>query len=117
MATNDLLSLAEGKSALNITTAAQDAELPGYITAVSQRIDDLCGPVVIRTYTDEQYPGGMGCIVLRHAPASDTAATTVSAVKEYSSGTLTTLVAETLTASTSADYYFNQKTGILERRS
>lgn len=115
--TYDLLTLAEAKTALNITTTAQDTELPGYITAISRRLDELCGPIVLRTYTDEEYDGNCRWIVLRHAPASETSATTVTTVKEYMDGTATTLAAETLTVSTTDDYRFDQRLGILYRRS
>lgn len=115
--TLDVLTLAEAKSALNITNSDQDTEVAIYITAVSRRLDDLCGAIVKRTITDEEYPGGLPQIALRHAPASDTATTTVSAVTEYSAGTAQALTAETLTASTSYDYAIDASTGILTRRS
>lgn len=112
-----MLSLDEAKKALNISNGDQDTELAIYITAVSRRLDDLCGPIVKRTITDEEYPGGVPQIVLRHAPASETATTTVSAVTEYSGGTAQVLAAETLTGSTSYDYMVDATTGILKRRS
>ncbi len=61
--TLDVISLAEGKSAVGITTGdtSQDTALAQKITAVSRRIDRLCGPVVQRTVTDEvTSPGLMG---------------------------------------------------------
>lgn len=100
--TYDLIVLADAKASLNIETSdtSADAELAIVISAVSQRLDDLCGPVVNRTFTDEAYDGGDSYIVLRHASAVDiNATTTVTAVKEYDTGgALTTLTAETVTS-------------------
>lgn len=39
-----ILTLAEAKTALNITTTAHDAELPDYIGAAQECVDFLCGP-------------------------------------------------------------------------
>ena len=115
----DVLTLEEAKLALNIeqSDTSQDTELTFLVTAVSQRLDDLCGAIVKRTVTDEQYTGGGTSIFLRHAPASATATTTISTVKEYSGGTLTTLTAEALTTSTASDYSFDARLGVLTRRS
>lgn len=116
--TLDVISLTEGKSALNIQSSdtSQDTELAAYITAVSRRLDELCGPIVKRTITAEEYPGGGGAIHLRHAPVSVNSTTTITSVSEYSSGTATALTAETLAASTSYDYRFDATTGLLSRR-
>jgi hypothetical protein len=115
----DLVSLDEARAALNVQDVdwSLDSELESYITAVSQRLDDLCGPIVKRTVTDEQYPGGGRSIVLRQAPASPTAASEIISVTEYASGTAQTLTAEGLTTSTATDYDFDPTTGILHRRS
>lgn len=117
--TLDVVSLAEARSALNIQSAdtSQDTELASYITAVSRRLDDLCGPIVKRTVTSEEYVGGSGTIALRYAPASRTAATTITSVTEYSGGTAQALSAETLTTSTAYDFAFDAATGVLTRRS
>lgn len=99
--TNDLLTLDEAKRALNIPLADTtfDTEIASYITAVSQRLDDLCGPVVRRTITDEVQDGGGEFIFPVHTPVAS-----VTSVAEYSSGTATTLTAETNSTSTSNDY-------------
>lgn len=114
--TLDVISLAEGKAALNITDTNNDTELAVYITAVSRRLDDICGPIVKRDVTDELYPGGLAQLALTQAPASDTATTTISAVTEYSGGTAQALAAESLTSSTSYDFTFDATTGLLSRR-
>lgn len=97
--TLDLLTLDEGKRALNIPLAdtSFDTEVASYITAVSQRIDDLCGPVVKRTVTGEVQDGGSDVVFPTYSPVLS-----VTTVTEYLSGTGTALTAETLT--TAGDY-------------
>lgn len=115
----DLLTLSEAKAALNIQSSdgTQDAELASYITAVSRRLDDLCGAIVKRTVTDEEYVGGTGRIFLRQAPVSRSAATTITSVTEYSSGTAQALTAEALGTSTAYDFTFDPISGVITRRS
>jgi hypothetical protein len=97
----DLLTLDEAKRALNIPLADTtfDTEVASYVTAVSQRLDDLCGPVVKRTITDEVHDGGYEYIFPNHTPVLS-----VTSVAQYSSGTATTLTAETVGTSTTANY-------------
>lgn len=99
--TLDLLTLDEGKRALNIPLADTtfDTEVASYITAVSQRIDDLCGPVVQRTITGETHDGGAAYIFPVHTPV-----VSVTSIAQYLSGTATTLTAETVSSSTSSNY-------------
>lgn len=87
----DLLTLAEAKAALNIDPDDDqfDVELAMYVTALSQRIDDLCGPVVKRTVTDERHDATTGPVWLNQVPVAS-----VSLVIEYVSGMATTLEAE-----------------------
>lgn len=97
--TVDLVTLAECYPSLNLNTAtekaAADTELAMIITGVSQRLRDMCGPIINTTYTDEVYSGGAGDLVLRNAPLTKTGTITVTAIKEYdSTGTLTTLAVE-----------------------
>jgi len=49
--TNDLVSLTEAKLALNITDTNSDTQLGWTITAVSQLLDENCGPIVKRSVT------------------------------------------------------------------
>lgn len=91
MATLDVISLTEAKAALNLTgTTAHDAELPGWITAVSVRLDKLIGPVVRRTVTAEQHDGGDPFILLGLHPN-----TSITSVTEYYGTEATALAAET----------------------
>ncbi len=70
--TLDVISLAEGKSALGIsaTDTSKDTALAQKITAVSRRMDRLCGPIVQRTVTDEVHPGGCPSIRVRRWPVA-----------------------------------------------
>lgn len=116
--TLDVLTLDEGRAALNVATAdtTKDAQLATYITAVSRRLDELCGAIVVRTVTAEEYPGGDVAITLRQAPASSATATTITTLTEYAGGTGTVLTAESLTVTASDSYYFSARTGVVTRR-
>ncbi|MDA3624254.1 hypothetical protein OU415_02330 [Saccharopolyspora sp. WRP15-2] len=87
----DVLTLAEAKQALNISESVtkHDAELPSYITAVSQRLDLYIGPVVQRTVTNEVHDGGRPSVFLDLFPV-----VSVTQVIEYSDTTSTVLTAE-----------------------
>lgn len=96
--TYDLLTLTEGKRAVGQATNTDSgfvADLESAITSVSQRIVDICGPVVTRTFTSETYDGGSSDIVLRNAAWGPLATTTISAISEYdTTGTATALTLE-----------------------
>jgi len=62
-----ILTLAEAKSQLNISTSADDAELQTYIDAAETVVDTLCGPVITRTVT-ETVRGGGPTVILRTPP-------------------------------------------------
>lgn len=92
MATTDILTLEEAKRALNLSLdrVGQEEEVEAWISAISQRIDDLYGAVVYRTVTDEVHYDAYGdSIVPRVQPV-----VSISAVTEYRSGTGTVLTAE-----------------------
>lgn len=113
----DLITLAEAKSAINLasTVSSQDTELAGYVTAVSRRLDDLCGPIVVRTVT-EQHDGGTSTLFLRQTPTSASATTTLTTVTEYSGGVAQVLTAESLTVNSAYSYRFDPRVGTLTRR-
>ncbi len=115
--TLDLITLAEAKSALNNPPSDVDTELAQVITAVSQRLDDLCGAVVIRTVTSEAHDGGCPAIFLRRAPVSVLSATTITTLTEYSGTTSTVLTAETVGTTPSTGYLFVVEQGTIFRRS
>lgn len=113
MATNDLLSAAEARAAVAIDTSdtSQDANLAIYNTAVSLRLDELCGPVVQRTVTSELHNGGNYFIQLYNRPVAS-----VTTATEYVGTTGTTLTAESNSSKPSSAYMLETRTGILRRR-
>jgi hypothetical protein len=89
--TLDVVTLAVTKAALGIAdaTTTHDVELARMITAVSRVMDDVVGPIVVRTVTTEQHRGGMPTIRLRRRPV-----TTVTTVREVTApGSIATLSA------------------------
>lgn len=97
--TLDLLTLAEGKTAINISTTDHDTELAMQITAVSRIIDEQVGPVVQRTITAEVHPPGP--VVTRYAPI-----VSVSLVRELV-GTAATTRASVAWGGTTEGYYLD----------
>ena len=97
MATLDVLSEAESLAAVN--ASATTATLTNLVTAVSQQLDELCGPVVVRTITSELHDGGRPTILLRNLPVSS-----ITTVTEYDGTTGTTLTAETNATKTTINY-------------
>lgn len=117
--TYDIITLAEGKDSINVevTDTSLDTEIALVITAVSQRIVDLCGPVVNRTFTNEAYDGGTYELLLRNAAIGDLATTTISAAAEYTqAGVGTTLTAETYNTKPADGYLIDPEAGIVYRR-
>lgn len=107
--TLDVITLAEAKSAINIDSAdtSQDTELAGYITAVSRRLDTLCGPIVKRTYSGEQYLVSRDLYIdVRYRPIYS-----VAAVYEYSAdGSYTALSAESTSVKPQDAYLIDPST-------
>lgn len=92
MAVNDLLTLVEARSAVNLPAGAgaHDADLQLFVSGLSRRVDQLCGSVVIRTVTAERHDGGTHRIWLEKSPASS-----ITSVSEWLDTTQTVLAAET----------------------
>lgn len=118
----DLLTLQEAYRAIS-DPASEDAVAGGgagghddrmalWITAVSRRIDEVTGPVVIRTVTSELHDGGRHRVYLNQTPVSS-----VTTVVEYDNTTSTTLTAETNTTKP-ADAYLveGERHGVAIRR-
>ena len=95
MAATDLLSLDDAKSAVRVSAShtLHVDRLEAYVSAVSNAIDELVGPVVQRTITGERHEGGTSEIRLRRSPVSS-----ITTVKVWQRGTSTTLTAESLAA-------------------
>lgn len=101
-----LLTRQEAYEAINDPASAieqsstRDVEIVDmWVPAVSRRIDDLCGPVVARTITEELHDGGVRKIWLHHTPIY-----AVTSVTEYDDTAAVTLTAETNAAKPSDAY-------------
>lgn len=90
----DVLTLAEAKAAVQIASAdvSQDTPLAAYVTAVSRRLDQLAGPVVVRTIADELVDGGRTTVWVRSWPV-----TSFTTVTEHQATVPVLLTAETPT--------------------
>ena len=111
----DWISLDEGKAAVNITGGAFDSELALYISAASQRLDQLAGAAVIRTITGEIHNitrPGTTAVLLNYRPV-----VSASSVVVYNQTTAQTLALETNSAKTANDYLLDPAEGRLRRRS
>lgn len=53
-----MITLEEAKTHLNITGTADDDELRGFIEAATPVVEDVVGPVVVRSYTEVDSQGG-----------------------------------------------------------
>jgi hypothetical protein len=113
----DLLALDEAKRPLNIrdSDTLSDIELAEVITAASQFIDDLCGPVIIRPAPTLTVLEPCGPLFLPVPPGSPTFGVTFTSVTEYSSGVATVLTAEDI--DTAGTYRYDPHIGCLRRRS
>lgn len=99
--TLDILTDDEARDAVHLSQATPQLEtkLALFVTGISRRIDELCGPVVQRTVV-ERHSGSHGHVVLRVTPVAS-----ITTVVEWdAAGTSTTLTAET-DASKPADGY------------
>lgn len=113
--TLDIITLAEGRAAVNLhaSDTSQDTEVAAYITAVSRRLDQAVGPVVVRTITAETHDGAGRFVRLNHSPVSS-----ITSVTEYVETIGTVLTAETVGVATTANNYaLDARYGILTRRS
>lgn len=109
----DVLTLEEAKTALNLKldTYTHDAEVAMWVTAVSRRLDDICGPIVTRTVTEEIHSGGGSALWLYKTPVAS-----ITTLTEYSSTTGTVLTAETNTTKPDAGYLLDPEAGRVYRR-
>lgn len=115
----DLVTLAEAKPGLNIDAddTSDDAELSVIITAVSQRIVELCGPVVNVVRADETYDGGYGDIMLRNVAWSPTVSIGTVTISEYdSTGAQTALTVEDYDTKPTEGYIVNPIEASIVRR-
>lgn len=105
----DILTFGEAKDALQQDRAGStvnDDQLRQWVTGVSRRIDELCGPVVVRTITDELHDGGTSCIEPRKTPVSS-----ITSLVEYDGTAATTLTAETNSSKPATGYLLDEDGG------
>lgn len=90
MATLDVISLDEAKDAINMTGSGAEhgLQLQTFLSAVSELLDDVCGPIVQRDVTETLVPRG-GLLFPTYTPIAS-----VTTVTEYVSGTATVLTGE-----------------------
>lgn len=119
--TLDVLTIAEARKAVGIgdTDTSHDTELAAKVTAVSRLLDEVCGPVVRRTITDEVHPGGTPVVWARHPPVD-----AWITVTEYNAAVAQVLTAETFDTQPAHGYVADRwptatanYTGRLHRRS
>ena len=109
MAATDLVTTSEAAAYLQQPNTT--GLLPAWIEAVSARLDDLCGPIVSRTVTD-QLDGGMTSVLLSKPPVLS-----VTSVTEYVATTATVLTLATNSSQPTAGYHLDALAGRVERRS
>jgi hypothetical protein len=85
LATLDIVTLTEAKAHLNkpASSTSDDAEIAGFISAASEKVDELAGAVVQRAVTETHsggYPRGVVQIVLRVSPVVSVSSVTQNAV-------------------------------------
>lgn len=111
MATTDIVTIAEARNYLGGSNA-DPTLLAAWITAASDAIDDLAGPVVQRTLTAELHNGGVQRVALKFRPVAS-----VTSVTEYwYDGTSVTLTAETVSSKPAAGYLIDLSLGHVWRR-
>lgn len=105
--TLDVITIAEAKTYLGIASSdtSQDTPLQVYVTAVSRRLDTLCGSIVVRTHTTEHHPGGLQYITVNYRPISS-----VTTLTEYQlDGTSQALTAETAATKQQYGYWVDDE--------
>jgi hypothetical protein len=108
----DLLTPTEAKAALaNNAGQANDQLLAAAVTGVSQFLDKLCGPIVVRTITDETHDGGDPYVFLRYRPVDS-----VATVTEYRHTTEVPLTEETPGVLPAEAFVVNELEGTIVRR-
>lgn len=105
----DILTLAEGKQTLRVNDSdtTNGNLLVAAITAVSQTLDDVCGPIITRTVTGERHDGGGCTIRVRHWPVLS-----VTSVTEYVGTTGTALTEETIGTQPASGYLLDPYSGL-----
>jgi hypothetical protein len=111
----DVLTLDEAKAAIvNNAGTVNDDLLGAYVTGVSRYLDELCGPIVKRTITDEEAVVSGQTVILSHSPVLS-----ITTLTEYTGTTAQVLAAENFPSSTTGNDYkllHGGRSGLVERR-
>jgi hypothetical protein len=105
----DVVTVDECAAALN-GIDVDDGQLPRYVTAVSRRIDGVCGPVVVRDVTDERHDGGHRTVLLKQTPVL-----LIDDVTEHRNGVAVTIAGEEDDTLPVDGYVIDRQTGLLYR--
>lgn len=82
-----IMSLADAKAHLNETGTLQDEEIRAFMATVTEVVESIVGPVVVRTYTNERVRSGSSALLLLHPPViSVTSVTSVSGSPTWTTG-------------------------------
>lgn len=107
--TLDVLTIAEARTAVGLgSDTSKDTVLAAWVTAVSRQLDQLCGPIVKRTVTDELHDGGSYSIRLNRRPVYS-----ITTISEYTNTTAQALTAETNATKTAYNFLHDGTTGTL----
>ena len=109
VAATDIVTVSEASAYLQAPADTALVEL--WISAVSNRLDDLCGPVVARTVTDS-LTACDGSVILTSTPIYS-----ITSVTEYTGTTAQVLTLATNASQPTTGYHLNTANGILSRRS
>lgn len=111
--TTDILTATEAASVLSrgATDTSKGSLLAIAITAVTEKLEEVIGPVVYATITAELHDGGGNLIYLKQQPVAS-----ITQVVEYDNTTASTLTAESNTSKPTTGYYLNATNGALIRR-
>lgn len=100
----DVIDFEWAQEAINMpgSGANHGLEIQLFITAVSQRIDAICGPVVVRDVVETFRPASNQTVILHDWvswPSSDWPLQEITQLTEYTAGVGANLTGETLTVS------------------
>lgn len=107
-----IIGLAEARTALNwpSTDTTNDEELRSYLEAATEVVEDIVGPVITRTYSEQHRSGG-SAIALAHYPVL-----AVSSLVSYAPSATTWTVAATPDVASGNQFTLDATTGVVTAR-
>ena len=112
MPATDVISIADARAHVGLNANADATTLALFVSAASERLDELCGPIVQRTFTNELHNGGDSEIQLFNWPVAS-----IVSITEYQMKAPVPLTQETNTVKPGAGFIVNPYSGIVYRRS